>query len=63
MAMVAYAAKYETLWPHLAALAWQAAWVFVIVRASARLFRRTVLKSSTEGVFFSLAWLRRRKIG
>jgi len=63
MAMVAYAAKYETLWPHLAALAWQAAWVFVIVRASARLFRRTVLKSSTEGVFFSLAWLRRKRAG
>ena len=61
MAMVAHAAKYESLWPHLLALVWQAAWVFVIVRASARLFRRTVLKSSADGAFFSFAWLRRSK--
>jgi ABC-2 type transport system permease protein len=60
MAMVAHAARFESLWPHLLALAWQAAWVFIIVRASARLFRRTVLKSSADGAFFSLAGLRRK---
>ena len=61
MAMVAHAAKYEALWPHLLALAWQAAWVFVIVRASSRLFRRTVLKSANEGSFFGMPSLKRRK--
>jgi len=61
LAMVAHAAKYETLWPHLVALVWQAAWVALIVRVSARMFRRTVLKSSPGGAFFSLAALRRRR--
>ena len=54
LVMVAHAAKYEALWPHLLALAWQTAWVFVIVRASARLFRLTVMKSSAGGSFFGL---------
>jgi ABC-2 type transport system permease protein len=61
MAMVAHAAKYESLWLHLPALAWQAIWVFVIVRAASRLFRRTVLKSSADSAFFSLSWLRPRR--
>ena len=61
MAMVAFAAKYETLWPHLLALAWQAAWVVLIVRVSARLFRATVLKSGSTGSMFSLAGLRRKR--
>ncbi|WP_129792228.1 ABC transporter permease [Sphingosinicella sp. CPCC 101087] len=63
MAMVAHAAKHETLWPHLLALSWHATWVFVIVRGSARLFRRTVLKSSADGAFFSLAAFRRGRAG
>lgn len=61
LAMVAFAAKYETLWPHLLALAWQAAWVVLIVRVSARLFRATVLKSASTGSLFSLARLRRNR--
>lgn len=57
MSMVAMAATSSTLWPHLLALVWQTFWVFVIVRISSRLFRRTVLKSTTTGSFFKLsAW-------
>lgn len=52
LSMVAYAAQYETLWPHLAALAWQALWIVLIIRVSARLFRTTVLKSTQSGSFF-----------
>lgn len=58
LAMVAYGAQQQSLWPHLLALAWQALWIVVIIRASARLFRRTVLKSSPGGSFFGL---RRRR--
>jgi ABC-2 type transport system permease protein len=57
LAMVAHAAQYETLWPHLLALVWQALWVVVIIRASARLFRRTVLKSAPTGSFFNFGFL------
>jgi ABC-2 type transport system permease protein len=60
MAMIALAAKSGTLWPHLVALAWQAFWVFVIVRISSRLFRRTVLKSTNSGSFFRLGFGRKR---
>ncbi|WP_114953598.1 ABC transporter permease [Sphingosinicella terrae] len=63
LVMVAHAAKYEALWPHLLALAWQAAWVFVIIRASARLFRLTVMKSSAGGAFFSFGRLFGRRAG
>jgi ABC-2 type transport system permease protein len=45
MAMFARAAETPELWPHFAALAWQAAWVALILRLGAGLFRRTVLKS------------------
>ncbi|MDQ8756676.1 ABC transporter permease [Sphingosinicella sp. LHD-64] len=58
LAMIAQAARYESLWPHLLALVWQAIWVVVIIRASARLFRRTVLKSAPGGAFFSLDFWR-----
>ena len=60
-AMVAHGAQFEGLLPHFAALAWQVLWVFIIIRASARLFRRTVLKSTPTESFFSLAFLRRRR--
>ncbi len=60
MAMIALAAKSGTLWPHLAALVWQALWVLVIVRISSRLFRRTVLKSANTGSFFRLGFGRKR---
>ena len=63
MAMIALAAKSGALWPHLLALVWQAFWVFVIVRVSSRLFRRTVLKSGTTGSFFKLGFLGKRTAG
>ena len=45
LVMVARAAELPQLWPHLLAILWQALWVGLIVILSARLFRRTVLKS------------------
>ena len=53
LAMVAYGAQWESVWPHLLALAWQAMWVMLIIRASSRLFQRTVLKSASGVSFFS----------
>jgi len=52
LSMVALAAEQPTLWPHFAALAWQALWVVVIIRLSAALFRRTVLKSGSRQGFW-----------
>jgi ABC-2 type transport system permease protein len=43
--MVARAAELPELWPHLVAIAWQLAWVAMIIRIASRLFRRNVLKS------------------
>ena len=43
LVMVARAAERPELWPHL--VAWQAIWIGLVVAGSARLFRRTVLKS------------------
>lgn len=45
LVMVARAAERPELWPHLLAIGWQGLWVGLIVIGSARLFRRTVLKS------------------
>ena len=45
LVMVARAAERPELWPHLVAILWQAGWIAIIVTLSARLFRRTVLKS------------------
>jgi len=56
LAMIAYGARFEEIWPHLLAIAWQAVWVVVIIRLSSRLFRRTVMKSSPSGSFFSLGF-------
>lgn len=58
MAMIAYGAQQDALWPHLFALVWQGLWVALIIRISSRLFRRTVLKSSASGSFFSLRFWR-----
>ena len=44
-AMIARAAELPDVWPHLAALAWQAIWVALILRFAAIVFRRSVLKS------------------
>jgi len=45
LVMVARAAELPQLWPHLLALLWDLLWVALIIRLSAGLFRRTVLKS------------------
>ena len=45
MTMLARAAEQPELWPHIAAILWQALWVGLILRFGAQLFRRTVLKS------------------
>jgi ABC-2 type transport system permease protein len=45
LVMLARAAERPEWWPHLAAIAWQALWVALIVHFGARLFRKTVLKS------------------
>ena len=63
LAMIAHAARFETLWPHLLAFVWQAIWVVLIIRISSRLFRMTVLKSSPGGSFFSLDFWRGRGAG
>lgn len=45
LVMLARAAERPEIWTHLVAIAWQALWIGLIVTASARLFRRTVLMS------------------
>jgi ABC-2 type transport system permease protein len=54
-AMAARAANSPALWPHLAALAWQALWVVITVTIAARLFRRGVLQSGSPRL-----WLRKK---
>ena len=46
-AMAARAANDGGLWPHVAALLWQALWVSVMISLGARWFRRGVLKSGS----------------
>ncbi|QNM81742.1 ABC transporter permease [Sphingomonas sabuli] len=45
LVMVAYAAEEPALWPHALAIAWQILWIGIVIVISARLFRKTVLKS------------------
>lgn len=52
LAMIAHAAKSPDLLIHLAALAWQALWIAIIVRIGARMFRKTVLSTSNPEPFF-----------
>ena len=47
--MLARAATEGALWPHAAALAWQALWVVIFVRTGARLFKTRVMKSGSGG--------------
>ena len=54
-AMIGRAGNSPELWPHFAALAWQALWVAITVTVGARLFRRGVLKSGSPPF-----WKRRR---
>ena len=44
-AMLSRAAQSEALWPHAAALVWQALCVAAIIRLGAAIFRRSVMKS------------------
>ena len=48
LAMIADAAQSDALWPHLLAIPWQLFWVFLTIRISAALFRKTVMKSGGE---------------
>jgi ABC-2 type transport system permease protein len=48
LAMIAEAGQSAELWPHLLAIPWQAFWVFLLIRISAAMFRKTVLKSGGE---------------
>jgi len=56
-AMAGHAANSPELWPHFAALAWQALWVTIFIAVGARLFRRGVLQSGSARPF----WRRRRR--
>lgn len=54
-AMAGRAASAPDLWPHAAALAWQAMWVTIFISVGARLFRRGVLQSgSASGMWTRL---------
>lgn len=48
-AMLARAAQDPALWPHAAAVGWQALCVLLLVRAGAKLFRSRVMKSGPAG--------------
>ena len=48
-AMLAHAAQSPALLPHVAAFAWQAVCVVVLIRGGARLFRSRVMKSGSGG--------------
>jgi ABC-2 type transport system permease protein len=54
MAMIARGALLPSLWPHLIAIAWQALWVALTIAISARLFRRSVLRSGNARRWFGL---------
>jgi len=56
-AMAGRAANSPELWPHVAALAWQALWVTIFITVGARLFRRGVLQSGSARPF----WRRKAK--
>ena len=49
-AMLARAALDEAVWLHVAALAWQAVWVILLVKGGSLLFRKRVMKSGGAGM-------------
>lgn len=61
LAMIAEAGQSDLLWPHLIAIPWQALWVFLLIRVSSAMFRRTVLKSGGEVRIMPRFSLRPRK--
>jgi ABC-2 type transport system permease protein len=54
LVMIARAAEQPELWPHLLAVAWQLIWVGIILWFSARLFRKSVLKSGPQRRWWKL---------
>lgn len=60
-AMIARAAQDGALWPHAAALGWQALCVTLFVRGGARLFRTQVMKSGPAQVGKRRFWRRAEK--
>ena len=48
-AMVARAAQDPRIWPHVLAISWQIAWVALLIRLGAKLFRKRVMKSGSAG--------------
>ena len=54
-AMAGRAATSPTIWPHLAAIAWQLLWVSIFITLGARLFRRGVLQSGSARPFWKRA--------
>ncbi len=59
LAMAGDAALSPALWPHALSLAWQLIWTVIVVRFTARLFRRRVLKSQVTDGFFDFLKPRR----
>jgi ABC-2 type transport system permease protein len=59
LAMIAEAGQSPELWPHLLAIPWQILWVFLIIRMSSALFRKTVLKSGGSSPLIPRFRLRR----
>jgi ABC-2 type transport system permease protein len=57
-AMLARAALEDTVWIHLAALAWQAVWVGLLVKGGSMLFRKRVMKSGNAGKKRKMRWSR-----
>lgn len=60
-AMLARAAQDAALWPHVAAVAWQALCVLLLVRGGAKLFRSRVMQSGPVGGARKRRWFGRRK--
>ena len=59
-AMIARAAQVPELWPHLVALVGQAAFALLVVRLSAMLFRRNVMKSGSSGGLWAAMFGKRK---
>ncbi len=61
-AMAAHAANKPELWPHAAALGWQALWVVIAITIGARAFRRGVLQSGSGKIGWKSLFGRRKTI-
>lgn len=57
LAMIARAAQEPTLWTHALAIVWQIAWIAIILKFSAKFFRKSVLKS---GKPFRWPWAKKK---